>query len=79
MKLWTTEAWISLDDAGTVSSTASYDTIFADFYSSATGGTTMSFKLIYTDTSSMSAKKSVEDQFMLYYTNSCEDNTLTVA
>ena len=59
--LWTNEVWITLDDVGTVSSTASYDAIFADFYSTAAGGTTKEFKLVYTDTSSMSEKRSVED------------------
>ena len=52
--------------------------MFADFYTTAIGGTTKEFKLVYTDTSSMSEKRSVEDEFSIYYTNSCEDNILTV-
>ena len=77
--LWTSEAWITLDDAGVVSSTATESNIFADFYSTATGGTTKSFKVVYTDSNSESENKSVEDEFTIYYTNSCEGNILTVA
>ena len=78
-KLWTTEAWITLDDSGVVTSTATDANIFANFYSTEQGGTTKEFKLVYTDTLSESENKSVEDLFSLYYTNACEDNKLTVA
>ena len=66
-----------MDEQGIVHCYASDETI-SGYYTTDIGGTYKIFKLTYTDTTSTSENNSVFSQFALYYTNSCEANTLSL-
>ena len=66
-------------DYGNCSAGLSEENTISDYYSVENGGTYKTFMIIYTDTFTQSENNSVQSQFTIYYTESCEANTISFA